>query len=477
MVVSEPADAGGVSWIDNELAASSLGDRRLVERLRRLLGQLGDAIGQPLPFACQDWAATKAAYRFFANERFGEDAILSGHFVATASRAAATEGPVLVVQDTTEFVYKWAKPDTFGAIGRVQAGRDRGGKPRMYTQCGLLMHSSLVVTPEGLPLGLAAAKFWTRAKFKGTNALKRRVNPTRVPIEEKESMRWLAGLEAATGLLGTPDRLVHVGDRENDIYEFFCLAAKLGTHFLVRTCVDRLAVDGKSTVGAVMAAVPPAGTHSVEVTREDGSTCTAELELRFARMRVLPPIGKQKRYPVLDLTILHARETAAPEGRARLDWKLATDLPVATLGEAVGMLRWYACRWKIGLFHKVLKSGCRAEAARLRTAERLTKLIAVLCVVAWRCFWTTMVARAEPDAPAEVALTPGEIDVLDRAVPGKPSTPPSQTLADCLAKVARLGGYLARTHDPPPGTTVMWRGWARLADIMLGMELTTRQCG
>lgn len=327
----EGADGVAASWVDDELAACDLGDRRLVERLRRLLRQLGGAIGQPLPLACQDWAGTKAAYRFSSNERFGEDAILSGHFAATAVRCAACKGQLLVVQDTTEFVYKWGKPDGLGAIGRVQAGRDRGGKPRMYTQCGLLMHSGLVVTPEGLPLGLVAAKLWTRSKFKGTNALKRHINPTRVPIEEKESMRWLAGLEAATGLLGTPDRLVHVGDRESDIYELFCEAAKLGTHFLVRTCVDRLALDGKSTVGAVMAAVPVAATYGVEVTAEDGGTYRAELELRFARVRVLPPIGKQRRYPALDLTILHARETAEPQGRARLDWKLATDLPVASV--------------------------------------------------------------------------------------------------------------------------------------------------
>lgn len=465
------------SWVDAELAACDLGDRRLVERLRILLRQLGDAIGQPLPLACQDWAGTKAAYRFLSNERFGEDAILSGHFAATAARCAACEGPLLVIQDTTELIYKWGKPDGLGAIGRVQAGRDRGGKPRMYTQCGLLMHSGLVVTPEGLPLGLVAAKLWTRPKFKGTNALKRHVNPTRVPIEEKESMRWLAGLEAATGLLGTPGRLVHVGDREADIYELFCEAAKLGTHFLVRTCVDRLALDGKRTVGAVMAAVPSAGTHAVEVAAEDGAVSMAELELRFARVRVLPPIGKQKRYPALELTILHAREITEPEGRARLDWKLATDLPVADLDEAVGMLRWYACRWKIELFHKALKSGCRAEAARLRTADRLAKLIAVLCVVAWRCFWTTMVARTAPGAPAEVALTTAEIDALDRAVPGGPGPAPARTLAGCLLKVARLGGYLARTRDPPPGNTVMWRGWSRLADIMLGVELAERRCG
>ena len=470
-------EGGSASWVDAELAACNLGDRRLVERLRRLLGTLGQAIGQPLPLACQDWAGTKAAYRFFSNGRFGEDAILSGHFAATAARCAACEGPLLVVQDTTEFVYKWGKPDVLGAIGSVQGGRDRGGKPRMYTQCGLLMHSGLVVTPEGLPLGLVAAKLWTRSKFKGTNALKRQVNPTRVPIERKESMRWLSGLEAATALIGTPERLVHVGDREADIFEFFCLAARLGTHFLVRTCVDRLAVDGKRTVGKMMADVVPVGTHTVEITAEDGAVSTAELELRFARLRVLPPIGKQKRYPALDLSILHAREITEPQGRARLEWKLVTDLPVVTVDDAVEKLHWYACRWKIELFHKVLKSGCRAEAARLRTADRLAKLIAVLCVVAWRCFWTTMVARSVVQVPAAVALTTAEIDALDGAVPSSANLAPSRTLAACLLKVARLGGYLARSHDPPPGITVMWRGWARLADIMLGLDLAHRRCG
>ena len=115
------------------------------------------------------------------------------------------------------------------------------------------MHGSLVVTPEGLPLGLAAIKFWSRSKFKGTRALKRHINPTRVPIEEKESYRWLENMRQSTALLGTPERLVHIGDRENGIYEFFCETQKLGTHFLVRTCVDRSAGDGGHTVATEMA--------------------------------------------------------------------------------------------------------------------------------------------------------------------------------------------------------------------------------
>jgi Transposase DNA-binding len=472
--------AGGADvacWIDAELAGCALGDKRLCDRLRRLLHQLEGAVGAPLPLACQDWANTKAAYRFLSSERFGEDAILAGHFRATASRFAAAGGLALVIQDTTEFIYRWAKPETIGAIGRAAIGRDRNGNLRPYTHCGLLMHTSFVVTPEGLPLGLAAAQFWTRKEFKGTNALKRHVNPTRVPIEEKESIRWLSSLQQSTALLGDPGRCIHIGDRENDIYEFFCVAREAGTHFLVRTCVDRLAGDGRRTVSAVMARVAVAGQHRIEVTAEDGSVSEAVLRLRYKRVHILPPIGKQKRYPALDLTVINAREARKPRGRDRIDWKLATDLAVTSPEEAVEKLQWYAQRWKIELFHKILKSGCRVEAARLRTAERLTKLIAVFCILSWRIFWTTMINRAAPAAPPRAALTEAEITVIDRAVRDRPTIPTEKTLSHYLMKIACLGGYLARARDPPPGNTVMWRGWSRLMDMVLGADLMQPKCG
>jgi hypothetical protein len=474
---SDATAAKGPSWIDAEVAGCALGDKRLRDRLRRLLHQLEGAIGAPLPLACQDWANTKAAYRFLSSERFGEDAILAGHFQATASRFAATAGLVLVVQDTTEFSFRWAKPETIGAIGRVPIGRDRNGSPRAYTQCGLLMHTSFVVTLEGLPLGLAAVRFWTRKEFKGANELKRHVNPTRMPIEEKESIRWLSGLARSGALLGDPGRCVYVGDRENDIYESFCAAREAGTHFLVRTCADRLAGDGRRTVARVMARVPVAGRHRIEVAAEDGSVTEAVLKLRYKRVHILPPIGKQKRYPALDLTVIHARETRKPRGRDRIDWKLVTDLAVTSPEQAIEKLQWYAQRWKIELFHKVLKSGCRVEAARLRTAERLTKLIAVFCILGWRIFWTTMINRTAPDAPPRSVLTEAEITVIDRAVRDRPTIPVEKTLAHYLMKVACLGGYLARARDPPPGNTVMWRGWSRLMDMMLGADLMQPNCG
>ena len=193
---------------------------------------------------CQDWANTKAAYRFLDNERVSETEILAGHFQATRDRTAATVGPLLVLHDTTEFSFQRDDIDAVGITRKAVAGAYRNGTLRHYTACGILMHSSLAVTTEGLPLGLTAVKFWTREKFKGTNALKKKINPTRVPIEEKESVRWLENLRQSTELVVEPTRCVHIGDRESDIYELFCTAQDAGTHFLLRTCVDRGAAAG-----------------------------------------------------------------------------------------------------------------------------------------------------------------------------------------------------------------------------------------
>ncbi|MBU2655753.1 IS4 family transposase [Acidomonas methanolica] len=342
----------------------------------------------------------------------------------------------------------------------------------MHTVCGLLMHSSLAVTTEGLPLGLAAVKFWNRQKFKGTAALKRKINPTRVPIEQKESFRWLENMRQSTALFAAPDRCVHIGDRESDIYELFCLSQELGTHFLVRTCVDRLAGEGDHTIADDMKATTIAGQHTVPVRTANGDMSTATVDVRYHRLRILPPIGKQKRYPALTLTVLHATEQNTPIDRPKIDWKLLTDLPVDSHDDAVEKLRWYALRWKIEVFHKILKSGCRAEDARLRTADRLVRLIAVFCILSWRIFWMTMLLRANPEANPALALTEADREILDLLVAGgahlagKP-----RSLSHYLLKIARLGGYLARASDPPPGNIVIWRGLSRLNDLRIGAEM------
>jgi hypothetical protein len=450
---------------------------RLAKRFGSLLEMIAHGIGDSIPAACQDWANTKAAYRFFSNERISEEEILGGHFHATGLRSAVVRGTLLVLHDTTEFCYQRGDACTLGLLRKSVAGLTPGGILRHYTARGILMHSSLVVTPEGLPLGLSAIKFWTRKHFKGCNALKRKINPTRVPIEEKESYRWLQNVRQSTTLIARPEDCVHIGDRESDIYELFCLAQELGTRFLVRTCVDRLAKDGECTVADVMGKCPWEGVHKVQGRTKDG-TYEASLRVRYEKLVVHPPIGKEKKYPELTLTVIHALEESQPEGRERIAWKLLTNLPVDSLEMAIEKLEWYAMRWKIEMFHKIVKSGCKAEESKLRTSERLVNFISVCCVLSWRIFWMTMIGREKGTTPVRAAFTEVETKLLDQLVKDKTGhRTKTQNLAVYTRKLACLGGYLARAGDPPPGNTVMWRGLSRLNDIQLGFSLASKLVG
>jgi hypothetical protein len=466
------------TWINRELAGSEFRDVRLTKRFRKLFEQLSDGTGESIPLVCQDWANTKAAYRFLSNHRVTEGDILAGHFQSTRDRFAATDATVLILHDTTEFNYHRDNIRPIGVLHRLPLGRQLNGRLRHYLVCGIQMHSSLAVTTAGLPLGLVAKKFWTRSKFKGCNALKKKINPTRVPIEKKESIRWLENLKQSTALLSDPQRCVHVGDRESDIYELFCTAEAAGTHFLVRTCVDRLAGDGQHTIADEMQEVRVKGLQRIQVRDETGNLSEAILEIKYRRIRVLPPIGKQKQYPELTLTIIHAQERGTPQGREKIDWKLITNLTVGSRRDAIEKLQWYGMRWKIETFHKILKSGCKAEESRLRTAERLTNLIAVFCILGWRIFWLTMMNRSVPDASPTLAFTSLEIHLLDQLAKGKgPQRLRRTSVSAYLLELARLGGYLARAGDSPPGNKVIWKGLSRLTDIQFGFLIGAKLVG
>jgi hypothetical protein len=139
----------------------------------------------------------------------------------------------------------------------------------------------------------------------------------------------------------------------------------------VRTCVDRLAGDGAHTIADEMDEITVKGLHRIETRDDKGKVSAAVLEIKYRRIHVLPPIGKQKRYPALDLTVIHAQERGTPKGRKPIEWKLLTDLPIGSRTDAIEKINWYALRWKIEVFHKILKSGCKAEDSKVRTAERL----------------------------------------------------------------------------------------------------------
>ncbi len=467
-----------MSWIDEELSGCKFVDERLGKRLVTLVKQLAENIGSTIPTACQDWSNTKAAYRFLSNSRLSETEVLEGHFQSTKSRYEATSGPVLVLHDTTEMTFKTNQPQDIGYTRKCANKMALRRQKIKRAMCGVLMHSSLAITLEGIPLGFTAKKFWNRDRFKNVKALYRRKNATRIPIEEKESYRWLEGVRNTNQLLGEPERLIHVGDREADIFELFHAAAADNSHFLVRIKVNRRTEDEVTTINDALKAAKIKGKCEVKYRSGDGKDVQATLQVKFEKVTIKPSHGiKSKKYPDMTVTVIHAKEVSEPGvGREAIDWKLITNLPVRTLAEAVEKLEWYALRWKIEVFFKILKSGCKVEDSKLRTAESLCKLIAVYSILAWRVFWMTMMNRASDKLPPQAVLSEQEMKILDMLKPDDPVIR-RKDLSDYILKVAKLGGYLARAHDPPPGNIVMWRGMARLSEIQIGVEIGMKLVG
>ena len=176
------------------------------------------------------------------------------------------------------------------------------------------------------------------------------------------------------------------------------------------------------------------------------------------------------------MVVIRAEEISNSGGsREPINWRLITNLPVSDLSDAIEKLEWYALRWKIEVFFKILKSGCKTEESKLRTAEALCKMIAINCIVAWRFFWMTMINREGTTLPAELVLSETEIKILDHLKPDSKQT--KKSLSTYLTKIAKLGGYLARSSDPPPGNNVMWRGIQRLNEIQIGVEIGMKLVG
>ena len=124
------------NWIGQELHESVFQDARLLRHFRLLHGQLAQAPGQSIALVCQDWANTKAAYRFLSNPRVSEADIFAGHFDATRERIAATqEAPILMLHDTTEFSWQRESAQAVGVLGKTNSGRDAEGGVRIQSPC------------------------------------------------------------------------------------------------------------------------------------------------------------------------------------------------------------------------------------------------------------------------------------------------------------------------------------------------------
>jgi len=450
----------GQDWAQRELGAALLGDRRLSQRLVILASQLAANPSASIPKACGPWGQSKAAYRFFDNDKVNENDLLAPHYQSTKERLK-DHPVVLAVQDTTQIDFT-SHPHTTG-LGILNDPEHQG----------LCYHPTLLVSPEKTPLGLAHHLVWERPKEDFGKRHRRRSRP----LTAKESQKWLASLEATAQLQAQlPQvRLVSVADREADVFDFFLKAQELGQHLLVRAARNRGVPHPEKYLWEYLETVPPAGHLTIEVPRRPGKAARrATLTVRFSPVSLLPPKHRRTdpRLKPLSLWAVYAKEEEPLPGEAAISWMLLTTIPVNSLDEAQEKLRWYACRWQIEVFFKILKSGCRIEQRQLETAARLRRCLALYAVVAWRILYLTLESRRVPHLSCEALLAPEEWQALCcfiQRTPKPPAEPP--TLLEATKMIAQLGGFLGRARDGFPGPATLWQGIQRLGDIVIAWRL------
>lgn len=452
-----------IDWTEEEFGRVQIFDERLKSRLFTLAADFFAQPGELIPQACDgSKAKTKAAYRFFQNGNVSMQTLIRPHIESTIERIRPHQ-VILAVQDTTSVNYTGHPPEGVGPIDNSQ-----------NSAVGLELHDTMAFTPEGTPLGLLDVQCWARDPEDIGKGQRRH----QLPIEEKESKKWLVSYRAVAGIQKVcPDTmLVSIGDREADIYELFHEAAQdpSGPKLLIRASRNRcrkvLEEDKKEDLWKRMEAESVAGLIEVAVPRRGSRPArTARIQVRFAQVVLNTP--STSKLPPLSIYAVYAREIGyRMDVKEPIDWMLLTSVKAESFEDACERLRWYSRRWGIEVYHRTIKSGCRVEDRRLDDAQGIEACLAIDLVVAWRVYWFTMIGREKPETPCDQMLSEDEWHVLSAWATGKIADA-SPSTKQAMHWIGKLGGWLSRGKQDNPGTTCMWRGLIRLPNMAEGYRL------
>ena len=438
-----------------------LGDVRLSRRLGLIVEQLGNHFGLTLPRSAGSHSQTQAIYRFMNNKVVNEQQIMATESARVGEQISRWEDQrtYLAISDTTVLNYSQAK--------------SRQGLDCLdgVDQKGFFLHSLLLTDAEGCPEGLLSQTFFNRpAESLGTS--RRQANLVarkKVPLEQKESYRWVQDLTCLQALFGpmTQHRFVHICDREGDMFELF--AARRFEHILVLTRMryDRWVADSGVKIKEAVRAADCGG--CIALTFNDDKVKakrTAHLEVRWTSVRLaVPPMLKrhhaEKGYEPLPMYVVEAFEPSVGASEVvPLHWMLLTTLKVENLEQALQAIFFYTQRWRIEEFHLVLKEGCAVEKLQLETAHALKNTLATLSIVAAQVLRLRYLSQTQGEHPMQVIGLPSTAytvaaTFLKKVRQIKVQTPEHPTLNQFIQLLALLG-----TGNPKnTGIRAIWRGY------------------
>lgn len=466
------------SWAVAEMAKADLKDKRLNKRLVRILTRFGERPTASIAAACGGHAEMTAAYHFFDNPKVTWQKVLEPHLAATRERIKQ-HPVVLLVQDTTEIEVTRPQQQVVGA-----------GPLDGPTRRGTYAHVLEAFTPDGMPLGFVWIEFLTREDEEQpkTKEEKRRERKE-LPIEEKESFRWLEGLRVAREIAqespGTT--IICVADSEADIYDVFAEPrGERPVHWLIRACQERAVLPEARASGRIIrdrvAATPVLFTQEITIRARDPKTsCETRnrrvarksrktiVEVRATSMTLRPPGRKGISFPEVPINVVLVSEVDPPAGEPPVEWILLTTKPIDTLEQVREIIQNYCTRWMIEVQFRTWKSGCRIEERQFETMDRLLPCLAVYLIVAWRVLMLSRLGHSCPDMDCEAVFDPSEWQSVWTVVRHEPLPKEPPKLGVMLRLIAQLGGYVNRPNRPDaPGPQTLWLGMQRMRDLAWG---------
>jgi hypothetical protein len=476
-------------WVVNEMKTARLRDKRLNARLQEVLDQLASRPTGSIPSACGGYAETAAAYRFFDNDGVSFDDVLQPHIDETRQRIEA-QPAVIMVQDTTEIDLTRPNQQVVGT-GPMDGSSRRG----------IFCHLLHALTPDGTALGTVRAINWAREEMTTSCSKLTRHQRIAVPIEQKESYRWIATLEHVQRMASElpKTQFVCVADSEADIYELMvaAMAEPRQADWIVRACQDRAlpaeaendtnqdpeaceSHTGPQYLRGRVLTTPVLFRQTIHIRgRERKYNCEqrgrrqprnarpAEVEVRSCCITLRAPWRRQGPLPDVSVNVVIVSEPHPPEGEPAVEWILLTSLPIETLDQVRQVIQNYCVRWLIEVFFRTLKSGCCVEARRFEHVDRFLPCLAIYLIVTWRTLYVCRLGREFPDISCEAVFEPAEWQSVYQVVHRKAPPTTAPKLADMVKIVAQLGGYVNRKRDAPPGPQTIWLGLQRVHDIAL----------
>jgi hypothetical protein len=460
-------DCQARGWAREEFGDAELGDARRTERLVRLASRAIARPGGRITEVCESDAERQGAYDFLECEQVGEGALQEAAAKAAIRRVAGQTYAFVAVDGTSLGLSDCQRTKDFGAIGAYS----EGGR-------GLKVIHSYIVDSRGVPSGIGAQVWWTRAD----EFIKKKQSR---PLRKKETVHWIEAInQTSTRFASWADgtRPWFVLDREGDCWSTLRRLLDQGELFTVRGCWDRRlrTRDGEPRVylRETLQRGRPAHVMQVEIPEQPGRRARrARFELRAAHVTLdLKNSWTKVRYKrELNAVLVRERGTT-PRGEKPLEWLLLTSHPIAQVSDLERIVFSYVQRWRIEELHKTWKSGaCRVEETQLRTKSRVIKWATIMVAVASRIERIKQLSREQPDAPASLILSPEEtraLIILKRIQKKRTETVPDAvpTLSQATRWLADLGGYTGKSSGGPPGSITIRRGLDRIAPLALAIR-------